>query len=147
MLNAVTRRSRTFGVLAVIVAAGSLLTACNPQLENQNFAAVNALRARVGVRQLARAGELNTKAQQQADRMAKAGRIFHSANLASGVSPGWRLIGENVAVAGSVQAAEAALEKSSPHYANLTNRTFSQMGAGVTVKSGRVYLVQVFVAR
>jgi uncharacterized protein YkwD len=147
MLSAVTRRSRSFGVLAVIVAAGALLTACNPQLENQNFAAVNALRARVGARQLVRVGELNTKAQIQADRMANAGKIFHSANLAAGVSRGWRLIGENVAVAGSVQAAEAALEKSAPHYANLTNRSFSQMGVGVTVKSGRVYLVQVFVAR
>jgi uncharacterized protein YkwD len=147
MRNAVTRRSRSFGVLAVIIAAGALLTACNPQLENQNFAAINALRSRVGVRQLARSGELNTKAQIQADRMANAGRIFHSSNLAAGVSPGWRLIGENVAVAGSVQAAEAALEKSSPHYANLTNRSFTQGGVGVTVKSGRVYLVQVFVAR
>jgi uncharacterized protein YkwD len=147
MLSVVTRRSRLVGALAVMVVAGALLTACNPQLENQNFAAVNSLRARVGVRQLVRAGELNTKAQIQADRMANAGRIFHSSNLATGVSPGWRLIGENVAVAGTVQSAEAALEKSAPHYTNLVNRTFSQMGVGVTVKNGRVFVVQVFVAR
>ncbi len=91
--------------------------------------------------------ELNTKAQIQADRMANAGRIFHSANLATGVSPGWRLIGENVAQAGSLQAAESALERSAPHYANLTRRTFTQVGVGVTVKNGQVFVVQEFVAR
>ena len=145
MFNVASRRS--FGVLAVIVAAGALLTGCNAQLENQNVAQINALRARVGVRQLARSAELNTKAQIQADRMAKAGRIFHSANLATGVSPGWRLIGENVAQAGSLTAAESALERSAPHYANLTRPTFSQVGVGVTVKNGQVFVVQEFVAR
>jgi len=134
-------------MLAVIIAAAALLTACNSQLESTNYTAINALRARVGVRQLSRTGELNLKAQLQADKMANAGRIFHSSNLATGVSPGWRLIGENVAVAGNVQIAEAALEHSPGHYANLTNASFSQVGVGVTARNGRVYVVQVFVAR
>ncbi len=147
MLSALTRRSRSLGVLAVIMSGTLLLTACNPQLEDRDAALVNALRKRVAVPALVRSAELNNKARAQADRMANAGRIFHSTNLASGVSPGWTLIGENVAVAGSLESAQAALEKSPGHYANMTNRKFKQIGIGVTVKNGKVYVVQVFVAR
>ena len=108
---------------------------------------VNDLRARHGVPALARSGELNAKARAQADRMAARGRIYHSTNLAAGVSPGWRLIGENVAVAGRIEQAQAALEKSPGHLANMVNGQFTEMGVGVTVSNGRVYVVQVFVSR
>ena len=62
--------------------------------------------------------------------MANAGTIFHSPSLVSGVSPGWQLIGENVAMAGSIAQAQAALEASPPHRENLLNPNFTEMGIG-----------------
>jgi len=123
------------------------LVACNPQAEDQDFGMINSLRSRNGVAQLGRSAELNAKARAQADRMASRGRIYHSSNLASGVSPGWRVIGENVAVAGSIDEAQAALEQSSGHLANMLNAQFTEVGIGVTASKGRVYVVQVFVGR
>lgn len=141
------RTARTVGFAAVALALTMLLSACSPELADRDFAMVNELRASVGVGQLSRSGELNTKAQKQADRMANAGTIFHSKSLSSGVSSGWRNIGENVAMAGSVEDAQQALVNSSGHYANMTNGVYTEMGVGVTVRNGTVYLVQVFVAR
>lgn len=133
--------------VAVIALLAVLATACQPDSENGNVAAINSLRASVAVPELTRVGELDAKARAQADRMAKRGAISHSSNMASGVSAGWGTIGENVASAGSLDAAEAALEASPPHYANLTNPAFNQVGIGVTVKNGVYYVVQVFVSR
>ena len=141
------RKVGTFGAAAVVMALSLLLSACSPELEDRDFAMVNDLRASVGVGQLARSGQLNTKAQKQADKMAKAGSIFHSKSLSSGVSAGWSNIGENVAMAGSIEDAQHALENSPGHYENMTNGDYTEMGVGVTVKDGTVYVVQVFVAR
>ena len=136
-------------MLAVTVVAlvSLVLAACQPESETGNLAAINQLRASVAVPELTRVGELDAKARAQADRMAKRGTIFHSSNMGAGVSPGWSIIGENVASAGSIEAAEAALEASPPHYENLTNPAFNQVGIGVTVKNGVYYVVQVFVSR
>ncbi|MEZ5256830.1 MAG: CAP domain-containing protein [Ilumatobacteraceae bacterium] len=79
--------------------------------------------------------------------MAQNGTIFHSADLSDGVSPGWTAIGENVAAAGSIEAAQRALEQSPDHYENLVNPDFKELGVGVTVRNGTVYLVQIFVGR
>jgi len=147
MAQMLRNRVRSVGVLLGVLVAAVVLSACNPAAEDQDFAMVNSLRARNGVPQLARSGELNAKARSQADRMAARGRIYHSTNLAAGVSPGWRLIGENVAVAGTIEQAQAALERSSGHLANMVNAQFTEMGVGVTVSNGQVYVVQVFVSR
>jgi uncharacterized protein YkwD len=142
-VNTTTRR--TFAaVTAVLVLA---VAACGSPESNQAATMLNQYRARNNRAALARSAELDVKAQGQARAMANAGRIFHSPNLATGVSPGWMLIGENVAVAGAVTEAQRALEGSAPHRSNMLNSAFTEMGIGVTSKSGRVYLVQVFVQR
>ncbi len=145
-----TGRSRFRGVLAllaVVVGLGMFATACMPDDAGTNFGRVNEVRAGVGLPSLTRSAELDAKAQVQADKMAKRGSIFHSASLSSGVSAGWSQIGENVAVAGTVQDAQAALEASPGHYENMTNGSYTQMGVGVTTRNGRVFVVQVYVAR
>ncbi len=134
-------------LVAVIGLVSMLLSACNPEAENANLAAINQRRANVSVPALTRSDELDAKARAQADRMARAARIVHSKNLTSGVSPGWTLIGENVASADSIENAESALEASQPHLANLTNPVFSEVGLGVTVSNGVFYVVQIFVSR
>ncbi len=108
---------------------------------------VNQYRAASGIAGLPRSYELDLKAQAQAQRMADANTIFHSTNLVAGVSPGWQLIGENVAMAGSVSQAQAALQASAPHRENLLNWAYNEMGIGAVQKGNRVYLAQVFVQR
>jgi uncharacterized protein YkwD len=130
------------GFLVVAAACGQ----DNPMSSN-DAVLVNQLRAAGGVSQLPRVYELDLKAQAQAQAMADAGTIFHSASLTSGVSPGWQLIGENVAMAGSIPQAEAALEASPPHRENLLNPYFTEMGIGAVQRGNLVFVAQVFVQR
>jgi len=132
-------------VLGILVIAA----ACGPgnTMAADDATMVNQLRGGNGLTQLPRRYELDLKAQAQADAMANAGTIFHSASLPSGVSPGWQLIGENVAMAGSIPAAEAALEASPPHRENLLNPYFTEMGIGATQRGNTVFVAQVFVQR
>lgn len=132
---------------AAVVLLSILGTACFPSKDADNATAVNSLRAGVAAPELARRYELDLKAKAQADRMALSGYIFHSADLAAGVPAGWGMIGENVAAAGSIEAAQAALEASPPHYANLTNPGYNEIGVGVAELHGVVWVVQVFVGR
>ncbi len=141
------RRSRP-AVLALVASVLILaLTACMPSADSTNLTDLNEVRAANGLPELVRTPELDAKAKAQADRMAKRSTIFHSNNLASGVPEGWQQIGENVALAGSVDEAQRALEASAPHYANMVNPAFNQVGIGVTVRNGVTYVVQVFVSR
>ena len=135
--------------LPIVVAILAFVAACGPgdQLAADDAALVNQLRASQGLAQLPRVYELDLKAQAQAQQMADAGTIFHSTSLPSGVSPGWRLIGENVAMAGSIHDAQAALEASPPHRDNLLNPYFTEMGIGAVQAGDRVFLAQVFVQR
>ncbi len=132
------------GLVALVIL---VVAACGSAERDQAASLLNQYRARYQRAALPRTAELDVKAQNQAQAMANAGRIFHSPNLAVGVSPGWRLIGENVAVAPNVTSAQRALEGSPSHRENMLNPNFTQLGIGVVVKGGRTYLVQVFVQR
>lgn len=137
----------TYALMILLAVAALFLSACNPELEDTDAGLINQLRSSVGVGELTRAADINLKAQLHADLMAQNGTIFHSADLSDGVSPGWTAIGENVAAAGSIEAAQRALEQSPDHYENLVNPDFKELGVGVTVRNGTVYLVQIFVGR
>jgi uncharacterized protein YkwD len=135
--------------MLLLALVGLALTACNPAPADGPtvLTDLNEVRASVGLAELARSPELDAKAKAHADKMARRGTIFHSSNLASGVGEGWLSIGENVALAGSVDEAQRALEASPSHYANMVNPAFNQVGIGVTVSNGITYVVQVFVSR
>jgi uncharacterized protein YkwD len=148
------------GVLLAMVAVLVLAACAVPTPRRLSFTApilsraqlaglvlVNEFRASYGVGPLVPVGELDVKAQTQAQRMADAGQLFHSIDLAAGVSDGWRSIGENIAFAPDISTAEKWLEQSPPHRANLLNPTFSQVGLGIVVRGSVVYVVQDFVAR
>lgn len=134
-------------MLGLALGAVLLLSACNQELEDKDLGMINEVRASVSVSALTRTGELDAKAQSQADKMANKGKIFHSKSLSAGVSSGWTNIGENVAVAGSIEDAQAALVASPGHYENMVNGAYTEVGIGIALKNGSVYLVQVFVAR
>ncbi len=140
-------RSKPTILMLLLALVGLALTGCNSASESTNLTDLNEVRATVGLTEFSRSPELDAKAKAQADRMARQGTIFHSSNLASGVTEGWTSIGENVALAGSVDDAQRALEASPGHYANMVNPVFNQVGIGVSVRNGVTYVVQVFVSR
>lgn len=90
--------------------------------------------------------ELMVKAQEWSEHMASQGQISHS-QLTSGIGPGWAVIGENVAVATSLEIAQTALENSPGHRANMLDPRFSEGGVGVVWKNGNFWVTQDFVGR
>ena len=125
--------------LAIVLAS----SACTPQ-EEDAFRAVNTLRAVNGLRFLDWNESAYDKAVAWSSHMADEGRLSHS-TLAEGVPAGWRVLGENVAVAGSVAQAMRALETSPPHRANLLNPAFKSIAIGVIERDGRVWVTEVFI--
>src|SRR5262245_20324861 len=96
-------------------------------------ALLNDYRTVNGIGPLVRVGDLERKAQAHAENVANTvasgGSIFHS-NLADGVDPGWRLLGENVASAGSVDQAQVALQDSAGQRENMRKGAFHLGGRG-----------------
>jgi len=90
--------------------------------------------------------ELMNKAQNWSVKMADDGKLSHS-DLGDGIAPGWRRLGENVAVANSLSSVQAALEASPSHRENMLNPAFSEGGVGVTARDGMYWVVQEFLDR
>lgn len=124
--------------LVVLVLAG----ACSPQ-EADAFKATNALRDARGLRWLDWNEAAYDKAVAWSEHMADEGRLSHS-ELSDGVPAGWRRLGENVAYAGSVEQAMAALTASPGHLANMVNPAFTSVAIGVVERDGKVWVTQVF---
>jgi uncharacterized protein YkwD len=124
---------------AIVLAAG----ACSPE-EETAFRSVNALRDAHDLRWLDWNEDAHAKAVAWSAHMADEGRLSHS-NLRQGMTTNPRIVGENVAYAGSVEQAMAVLEASPPHRANLLNPAFTSIGIGVVERDGRVWVTEVFV--
>ncbi len=110
----------------------------------QASSVLNQFRSANHVASLTHSTELDAKAQVHAQAMAAAGTLFHS-SLPAGLSPGWRSLGENIAVAGDVVSAQGWLQASPPHRANMLNGKFNLVGVGVVRSAnGSVWVVQDF---
>jgi uncharacterized protein YkwD len=119
-----------------------LLVACTPE-ENAHLSGINDFRGANGLPALAWEEGAYGKAHDWAEHLAAVGRLEHS-KLSDGVPAGWRLLGENVAVAASEPAAMQLLESSAPHRANLLNPWFNRVAVGVAWRDGRCYVTEVF---
>lgn len=138
-------RSRLLRALFVIFGFSLVIlsTACSPE-EVTALKSVEALRETNHLRWLDWNEGAYKKAVGWSNHMADEGQLSHS-DLADGVPAGWNTLGENVAYAGSVEQAMAALEASPPHRANLLNPDFTSIAIGVVERDGRVWVTEVFV--
>lgn len=132
---------RIFAVTAAVVAL--LLAACTPQ-EGAHLTQVNDFRAANGVPALTWEEGAYAKANAWSVHMAQEGRLSHSV-LAQGVPAGWRVLGENVAMAPSLDMATDALQRSPGHRANLLNPAFTRVAIGVAERDGMVWVTEVFI--
>ena len=136
----ITRRVLLLAAVLGLLLAGA---ACSPE-EETAFRSVNALRDQHGLRWLDWDEPAHAKAVAWSQHMADEGRLSHSV-LSEGLPKGWRVLGENVAYAGSVEQAMATLEASAPHRANLLKPEFLRVGIGIVERDGRYWVTQVFI--
>lgn len=137
------------------VAEASTLTAASPATgsvqwgakEEQEFVAkINQLRASKGLATLEVNAELTNEARAWADVMRGAGKIFHSSNLAGGITADWQKLGENVGVGGTVQSLFDAFVASPKHYENLVDPAYRFIGIGVVWDGNRMFTTHRFMA-
>jgi uncharacterized protein YkwD len=137
------RLARRLVLLAAALVFVVVAAACSPE-EETSFKAVNTLRAAHHLRWLDWNDGAYDKAVAWSNHMADEGQLSHS-TLRDGVPAGWHSLGENVAYAGTIEAAMAALEASPPHLANILNPAFTSVAIGVVERDGRVWVTEVFV--
>ena len=75
--------------------------------------------------------------------MAARNTLQHNPNLTSQVH-GWRWVGENVGYGPDWRRVQVAFMNSPAHRSNILDRDYSQIGIGVVVRNGRVWITQVF---
>jgi hypothetical protein len=104
---------------------------------------VNAERSQRGIPRLVVSPELRDIARGHSRRMADVARLHHNGALRSEVG-GARRAAENVGRGGSVGAVHAALMGSAGHRGHILDPTFVEVGIGVEVRGGSVWVTQVF---
>jgi hypothetical protein len=107
------------------------------------LSAVNSSRANAGRRPLSLRSDLSAVAYRWSQHMAATGTLAHNPNLTAQVSH-WRWVGENVGYGPDWRSVETAFMNSPAHRSNILDRDYSQIGIGVVVKNGRVWVTQVF---
>jgi hypothetical protein len=107
------------------------------------LSAVNSSRANAGRRPLSLRSDLSAVAYRWSQHMAATGTLAHNPNLTAQVSH-WRWVGENVGYGPDWRSVETAFMNSPGHRSNILDRDYSQIGIGVVVKNGRVWVTQVF---
>jgi len=99
----------------------------------------------LGPEQLGWSATLILTAQAWSQHLAQAGALSHRNPLSDGAPAGWRKLGENVGYGSSVDVVQGAFMNSPGHRANILDRTFNNVGIGVTVDgNGRRWVVQEF---
>lgn len=136
-------RRRTLQVAALAVALVVVLSGCISSGQTAVQDELNADRNAHGLRSLPTHGQLNTKAQAWAEKLARDGVLSHS-HLPSGVPSCWRSLGENVGYGSSAAGVQDAYMRSSAHRSKILQSNWSYVGVGYAKAGSRVYTVQVF---
>lgn len=131
---------------ALVAAAGNQDTASTPTADDAEAAFV----ARVAAERRAQdrgtltvVEELAGVGRRHAAAMAADNRVYHNPALAEQVK-GWQLVGENVGAGSSVDDVHAALMASQRHRDVIFNPRFTEIGVGVVVSNGKLWVSQVF---
>lgn len=129
--------------LFAVVSSGAPALAADAGAEQHMVDLVNGARSARGLPALTAASDLVAVARAQADRMASSGTLFHNPNLATDVTA-WLTVGENVGYGPTVDAVHTAFMNSAGHRANILSGAYNQVGIGITVSGGLVWVAEVF---
>jgi hypothetical protein len=137
-------------LLALVALVGTVLLPVTPAeaaidnvAEARFVDSVNAERAQRGLPRLRIATDLRDVARRHSVRMAERNLLHHNPNLSTDVT-GWRRIAENVGRGTGVPSLHSALMNSTGHRANILDRNVTEIGVGVEVRGGTMWVTQVF---
>jgi uncharacterized protein YkwD len=108
---------------------------------------INSTRSARGLGTLSLSEPLSRKARRHSRRMAREGNLFHHSCLSCMFPSGsWKLLGENVGMAGTLRRVHRMMLKSSGHRTILLNDKFTTVGVGVVKAGGRYWITEIFYA-
>jgi uncharacterized protein YkwD len=107
---------------------------------------INASRSSSGLAPLSVAGDLSSAAVARAQVMAANGALSHTPDLGGSLCC-WSWLGENVGYAYSVAQTHQMFMNSAPHRANLMSSKADEVGVGVVVRNGTLWVAEVFRGR
>lgn len=144
------RLGRPLGVVVALLLLATLLPASaasaatsTDDLERDFHALVNIERAKAGLHSLDVKADIVKVARGHSAKMAGNWRLYHNPSYTTQIT-GWQRISENVGYGPSVRAIHRALMESEGHRRNIMDDRVTQIGVGVVVKDGRVWVTQNF---
>lgn len=146
--QAALRRTVLLAGLAFVLALGWLPAPADAagaatEAELDFGALVNVERAKQGLGALPVKTDIRTVARGHSKTMASQARLHHNPNYSTQIT-GWQRVSENVGVGPSVTAIHKALMNSEGHRRNILDVRVTQVGIGVTISGGRVWVTQNF---
>jgi uncharacterized protein YkwD len=141
-----SRRRIASALIILVLTLAAVLTATPAQAgttEKELLTRINHARTSHGRHALVYRGDLAAVARAQARRMAGSRRLYHNPHLTTAVT-NWRWVGENVGYAPDIATVHRAFMHSRHHRANILDRDYTQVGVGVVVRNGRVWVAEVF---
>lgn len=137
------------GVLLVLVGSAALdapaqaATRETRELERDVVALVNIERAKQGLGALSIEKDIRKVARAHSERMADADDLHHNPDFSSQITD-WKRVAENVGVGPSVTRIHEALMDSEGHRANILDDQVTEIGVGVELRNGRIWITQNF---
>lgn len=129
--------------LPAVAAPPPAHAAINPSMEADFVALANVERAKQGLPALRVRSDIRSVARDHSVRMADESRLHHNPNFSREITD-WQVVAENVGRGPSVEALHRALMNSEGHRANILNERVTEIGVGVEVRSGTVWVTQNF---
>ncbi|MFP4149810.1 MAG: S-layer homology domain-containing protein [Nitriliruptoraceae bacterium] len=131
-------------LLATLVPTPPALAAPSAQALEQDFhALVNIERAQRGLGALEECADIVAVARSHSQTMASETRLFHNPDYSREIT-GWTRVSENVGYGPSVSSIHRALMNSEGHRRNILDEKVTEIGIGVVVEDGRVWVTQNF---
>ena len=130
------------GTAGLTAVAASPAAASGPYTSNI-LSAVNSARAANGLRPYVLRSDLSSVAYSWSKHMASTGTLAHNPGLTTQIS-NWRWVGENVGYGPDWKTVMAAFMASPGHRANILDHDFTEIGIGVVVAGGRIWITQDF---
>jgi hypothetical protein len=145
------KRTITVTMVAALAAAFIALAAPSASAlssyESCFVNSLNAERSAVGRPKLVVKSDLVTNARNHSEDMAADGTIYHNSKLGDQISGDWWALGENVGMGPSCSSIHNAFMDSPGHKANILDKDYNQIGVGVVVSDGTIYVTEVFAGR
>jgi hypothetical protein len=130
-------------LLVYAPATPALASGTAAAMERDFQALINVERAKHGLHALQVRADITSVARAHSARMASQARLHHNPNFSTEIRD-WRRLSENVGTGPSVGAIHRALMGSDGHRRNILDAQVTQVGVGVVVRNGRVWVTQNF---